>query len=129
MSTKIHATCDALGNPTSFHLTPGHHHDLKGADVLLPKIEAHYLLADRAHQAQKRVREVMALQGTQVVIPSEVNARKKKDYDSDLYKRRHLIENLWLKLKNFRAIATRYDKTQQKFLGAIYLAAITIWLN
>ena len=129
MSTKIHVTCDALGDPTCFHLTPGHHHDLKGADVLMPNIKAEYLIADRAYQAQRRVREVLTAKGIEVVIPYKVNAKEKKTYDLDLYKRRHLIENLWLKLKNFRAIATRYDKTKQNFLGAIHLEAITIWLN
>lgn len=57
MSTKIHATCDALGNPTGFHLTAGQAHDLEGADVLLPEIEAEAVLADKAYDADERVRK------------------------------------------------------------------------
>ncbi len=52
-----------------------------------------------------------------------------RDFDRDLYKARHLIENFFAKLKQFRAIATRYDKTERNFLAAIHLAAAAIWLN
>ena len=57
MSTKIHATCDALGNPTSFHLTPGQAHDLDGADALLPSLQAEALLAYKAYDADARVQD------------------------------------------------------------------------
>ena len=63
------------------------------------------------------------------VIPSKLNRTTKRDYDKDLYKARHLIENFFAKLKQYRALATRYDKLKVNFLGAIYLAATVIWLN
>ena len=129
MSTKIHATCDALGNPTGFHLTAGQAHDLQGADVLLENLEAGELLADKAYDAQERVRDVLANKGCEAVIPSKSNRKNPKPHDKELYKARHLIENFFAKLKQYRAIATRYDKTARNFLGAIYLAASIVWLN
>ena len=111
MSTKIHATCDALGNPTGFHLTSGQAHDLVGADELLPPLEAEALLADQADDAGQRVLERLQQKGCQAVIPPKSNRLKSRDYDRELYKARHLIENFFAKLKQYRAIATRYDKT------------------
>jgi len=64
-----------------------------------------------------------------VVIPPKTNRKVQRDYDRDLYKARHLIENFFAKLKQFRAIATRYGKTARNFLAGIHLAAATIWLN
>ena len=129
MSTKINATVDALGNPTGFHLTPGQAHDLDGADVLLPNVEAGIVIADKAFDADERVREPLENAGKTAVIPPKSNRRNPRDYDKDLYKERHLIENFFCKLKQFRAIATRYDKTARNFLAAIHLAATVIWLN
>ena len=129
MSTKIYAVCDALGNPTQFHLTPGQAHDLNGADALLPNVEAEFFLADRAYDAQERVIEKLEAKGCEVVIPSTSRRNQERDYDRHLYKARHLIENFFAKLKQYRAIATRYDKRASNFLGAIHLAASVIWLN
>ena len=129
MSTKIHATADALGNPAGFLLTPGQAHDLDGADALLPAIQANILIADKAFDADKRVIEPLQNAGKTLVIPPKRNRKTRRDYDKDLYKKRHLIENFFCKLKQFRAIATRYDKTARNFLAAIHLAAAVICLN
>ena len=129
MTTKIHATADALGHPTGFHLTPGQAHDLVGADALLPGLEAEALLADKAYDADQRVIRPLEQTGTVPVIPSRSNRKTPRPYDADLYKARHLIENFFAKLKQFRAIATRYDKRAHNFLAAIHLAAAVIWLN
>jgi transposase len=67
--------------------------------------------------------------GVQSVIPPKSNRIEQRAYDEDMYKIRHLIENFFAKLKQFRGIATRYDKTASAFLGAIHLAASVIWLN
>ena len=66
--------------------------------------------------------------GKQAVIPPKANRKVQREYDKELYKARHLIENFFAKLKQFRAIATRYDKTARNFLAAIHLAAATVWL-
>jgi transposase len=100
-----------------------------GADRLLPHLKADQLIADKAYDADKRVIEPLQQAGKGSVIPPKANRRQPRDYDKDLYKARHLIENFFAKLKQFRAIATRYDKTARNFLAAIYLVAAVIWLN
>ena len=62
------------------------------------------------------------------MIPPRSNRKEPRSYDKHLYKERHLVENFFARLKQYRAIATRYDKTARNFLGAIYLAAAVIWL-
>src|SRR4028119_1591131 len=103
-------------------------HDLAGADALLPDMEAEALIADRAFDADARVLEPLAAAGKAAIIPPRQRRRQKRDYDRHLYKARHLIENFFAKLKQFRGIATRYDKTARNFLAAIHLAAAYVWL-
>jgi transposase len=129
LSTKIHATVDALGNPTGFYLTPEQASDLDGADVLLKDLAAQTLVADKAYDAQARVVEPLIQSGKAVVIPCLRTRKVQRGYDRHLYKARHLIENFFARLKQYRAIATRYDKTSTCFLGAIHLAAAVAWLN
>jgi transposase len=129
LSTKIHALVDALGNPVGFFLTGGEAHDLVGADHLLPSMQADILIADKAFDADDRVIAQLAAAGKAAVIPPKANRKVSRDYDRDLFKARHLIENFFARLKQFRAIATRYDKTKQNFLAAVHLTAAVIWLN
>ena len=129
LSTKIHTLVDALGNPVALFLSGGQEHDLLGADHLIPTMQARTLIADKAFDADVRVLEPLAAAGKQAVIPSKANRLIPRNLDRDLYKARHLIENFFAKLKQFRAIATRYDKTARNFLAGVHLAAITIWLN
>jgi transposase len=129
LSTKIHALVDALCNPTGFALAPGQAHDLEGAEALLPDLAAGILIADKAFDAQERVIAPLEQAGTMVVIPPRANRKNPRPYDRDLYKAWHLIENFFAKLKQHRAIATRYDKRAVRFLAAIHLAAAVIWLN
>lgn len=109
-------------------MTPGEAHDLEGADALLPQIEAEAFLADRAYDADKRVRQRLYDHGIEAVIPPKKNRLEQIDYDRDLYKSRHLIENFFAKLKQYRAIATRFDKRAHNFLGAVFMAAAISWL-
>jgi transposase len=129
LSTKIHATTDALGNPTAFHLTGGQASDLAGADALLPGVNAATVIADKGYDAEARVLAPLREAGREAVIPPKRNRTVQREYDADLYEARHLIENFFCKLKQFRAIATRYDKTARNFLAAVYLAATVILLN
>jgi transposase len=129
LSTKIHAECDALGNPTRFYLTEGQAHDLEGSDQFLENFQAEALLADKAFDADERVIQKLESQGKEAVIPPKSNRKNPRAYDKELYKARHLIENFFAKLKQYRAIATRYDKLANTFLGAIYLASAVVWLN
>ena len=128
LSTKIHALLDALGRPLALLLTPGQAHDLVGADALLPQMTATLLIADRAFDADKRVLHPLAAAGKSAVIPPRPNRVRPRDFDRERYKARHLIENFFCRLKQFRAIAARYDKTANNFLAAVYLASATIGL-
>lgn len=129
LSSKIHALVDALGNPVRFLLTPGQAHDLEGTDAFLPELRAGALLADRAYDADARVIVPLLAAGKTPVIPCVPGRTRPRPYDRELYKERHLVENFFCKLKQFRAIATRYDKRATNFLAGIYAAAILIWLN
>jgi transposase len=129
LSTKIHATVDALGNPTGFVLTPGQACDLEGADALLPTLEAPMVIADKGYDADERVLRPLAQAGKTAVIPPKANRKNQREYDRDLYQARHLVENFFCHLKQFRAIATRYDKTARNFLAAVYATATTILLK
>ena len=120
---------DALGNPTGFHLTGGQASDLAGADELLPEVAAATLIADKGYDAEARVLGPLREAGKVAVIPPKRNRQDQRAYDPHLYRARHLIENFFCKLKQFRAIATRYDKTKRNFLAAVYLAAAAILLN
>ncbi len=73
--------------------------------------------------------EPLQAAGKTAVIPPDADRKHPRAYDRDLYQARHLIENFFGKLKQFRAIATRYDKRAVNFLAAVHLAAILIWLN
>lgn len=92
-------------------------------------MDAHTIIADKAFDADERVIEPLRKTGKTIVIPPKSNRTVTCTYDEDLYKARHLIENFFAKLKQCRAIATRYDKRAANFLGAIYLAASITWLN
>lgn len=129
LSTKIHATVDALGLPTGFYLTPGQNCDLDGADVLLQDLEVDTLLADKGYDADERVIKKLTTEGKTAVIPPKKNRKEQREYDKHLYQAIHLIENFFARLKQYRAIATRYDKRKINFFGGIYLVAIVVWLN
>ena len=92
-------------------------------------MKAAALLADKAYDADKRVIEPLLAAGKTPVIPSVSGRTCKRAYDRDLFKERRLIENFFCRLKQFRAIATRYDKRAVNFLAGVYAAACLILLN
>lgn len=120
---------DALGNPTGCALTGGQPSDLTGADELVPQIAAATVIADKGYDAEARVLGPLREAGKTPVIPPKRNRAEQREYERDLYRARHLIENFFCKLKQFRAIATCYDKTRRNFLAAVYAAAAVILLN
>jgi len=129
LSTKIHALVDTYGRPIKFLLTAGQAHDLNGADAFLPGLQASFLLADRTFDADERVIAPLRAAGITAVIPPKATRSNPRDYDRERYKERHYVENFFCKLKQFRAIATRYDKRAINFLAGVYAAAIFVWLN
>ena len=90
-------------------------------------MQADTLIADKAFDAQERVIDPLIAAGKTAVIPPKANRKLTRDYDRDLFKARHLIENFFARLKQYRAIATRYDKTARNFLAGVCLAAVLIW--
>jgi len=110
-------------------LTQGQASDLRGFDSLNGTIVSEVVIADKAYDADKRVREVLASQGKVAVIPPKSNRVDPCEYDKELYKKRHKIENCFSRLKDFRGIATRYDKTARNFLAGIHFAASILWIN
>ena len=108
---------DALSNPTGFYLTPGQSHDLEGADVLLKDTPGQIVIADKAYDAQTRVVQPLLDKGKEVVIASRSTSKQPREYDLHLYEERYLVENFFARLKQYRAIATRYDKTARNLSG------------
>lgn len=102
---------------------------MAGADVLLEELAAEALLADKGYDAHGRVIQRLESAGKKPVIPPKRNRLEPREYDRELYKAWHLIETFFARLKQYQAIATRYDKLAESFLGAIYLAATVVWLN
>ena len=86
-------------------------------------------LRDRVGAGGGATTNAVSKAGKTAVIPPKRNRVIRRSHDQELYKERHLIENFFCKLKQFRAITTRYDKTARHFLAAIYLASTVIWLN
>jgi transposase len=125
MTTKILALTDALGNLVRFVLLPGQRYDTVGLPPLLDGIEFGALIADQAFDSDAIVADLDA-RGAKVVIAQHPRRTKPLTIDKDMYKWRHLIENFFCKLKEFKRIAMRSDKTDQSFEAMIYLAAAAI---
>ena len=91
-------------------------------------IDAEVLLADKGYDTDAIVEAAISA-GMQVVIPPKKNRKEQREYDRDLYKLRHLVENAFLLLKRWRGIATRYAKNTASFLAAVQIRCIALWLN
>jgi len=128
LSTKIHALVDALGNPIKFTLTPGQQHDITQAEVLLKDIQGANILADKAYYSIKLI-TMMESQSCTAVIPSKKNSKHPREIDLHIYKERHLIENFFSKIKHFRRVFSRFDKTIANYLGFINFAGALIWMR
>ena len=129
LTTKIHAVTDARGLPITLKLTAGQAHDGRSAGVMLATVgPGQSLLADAAYDSN-RLRDHLAGVGAMAVIRPISRRRSPPPLDRSAYKRRNRIERIFAKLKNFRAVATRYEKHDANFLALVKLAAIRIWLR
>ena len=128
MTSKIMALTDALGNLIDFRLLPGQAHDLRGTAALIDGLSCGHLLADRAFDANW-LREALSEAKIEAVIPPKSNRRFPAEFDKETYKWRHLIENFFQKIKEYRGIATRFCKTDTSYTALISLAAIVIRLK
>jgi len=127
LSTKINIAVDALGNPLRFILTPGQVHDSKQSEALIEGFDFDKLLADKGYDSD-RFRLVIAAAGAEAVMPSNGSRAQAIPYDKVIYKERNLVERFFCKIKQFRRIATRYEKTAVSFSGMLCLVAAMIWL-
>jgi len=127
-TSKIHALADHLGRPVAFTLTPGNIADISVAKDLIETVPTpQRLLADKAYDADS-LRNWLKARRVQAVIPSNATRRTPYPLDRIAYKRRNLIERLFCRLKDWRRIATRYDRTARNFLSALALAAtLSFW--
>jgi transposase len=125
LTTKIGALLDALGNLIAFVLVPGQRHDVNLVDKLMNGVACGAFLGDKAFDANK-VREFLAHNGAEAVIPPRKGTKGADSYDREKYKWRHLIENFFCRIKAFRRIATRYEKTDTCFAAMIYAVNILI---
>ncbi|MBL0319530.1 MAG: IS5 family transposase [Alphaproteobacteria bacterium] len=129
-TTKIHIAADAHGNPIDFQITGGEVHDAKVADKIIGKIGvADHFIADKGYDSEA-IRAQAKEARMNPVIPRKSNSKKPNpEFDSYLYKLRHLVENLFARMKHFRSIATRFEKLARNFKARLFLACTFIWIS
>ncbi|MGH6892743.1 MAG: IS5 family transposase [Dongiaceae bacterium] len=126
-NTKIHAIADAKGRLLSILLTGGEAHDCPIAERLIRRNKAaKKLLGDKAYDSAQ-LREWLEDRGTKAVIPNKSNRKQPFSFNKKSYKERRRIENAFCRLKDFRRIATRYDRLARNFLASICLVAALVW--
>ena len=129
LTTKIHARVDAKGRPLCLLISPGEVRDVSCAEALLQGLEQRaVIIADKGYDAD-RVRSYIRAQGAIPNIPNRSNRKKKYRWKKVLYRERNHVERFFNKLKQFRRIATRYDKLGATFFAFIKIAAMRIWLR
>jgi transposase len=137
LTTKIHALVDAKGRPLRLLITPGQTHDTQGAAVLLNDLRRKsVVIADKGYDADW-IRAYIRAQGAKANIPNTASRKRRRyrwqkqlyRWQKQLYRERNLIERFFNKLKQFRRVATRYDKLGAAFFAFIQLAAVRIWLR
>lgn len=125
MTTKILALTDALGNLVDFRLMPGQAHDLRETALLIEGLSCGSFLGDRAFDADW-LRKMLVDKGIAPIIPPKSNRRFPAKFDMHMYKARHLIENYFQKIKEFKRIAMRACKTDESFTAMISIVATVI---
>ena len=128
-TTKVHVLTDTVGRPFALTLTPGNVSDITVAPALLARAQgARYVLADKGYDADA-FRRTLRQAGAVPVIPGRATRKRRIVYDKARYRERHLIENAFCRIKDFRRVATRYDKLAANFLSAVALATlVAFWL-
>ena len=129
LNSKLHAVCDGLGRPIMMLLTEGQMSDHNGAFLLLSALpRAKELLADKGYDSDW-FRAALIAQGITPCIPPRKNRKVQYHYDKELYRQRHKIENVFGRIKDWRRVATRYDRCAHTFMSAISIAAtVCYWL-
>ncbi|MBC9248438.1 IS5 family transposase [Paracoccus sp. 11-3] len=128
LSTKLHMAVRGLGCPVRFALTAGQKGDAPQAENLIAGLPAEIVMADTAYDSDA-LRRTISDKGAIAVIPNNPSRASKYPLDHDLYAQRYLIECCFSKLKQFRRVATRYEKTARNYLAVITIAAIVLWIR
>ena len=126
--TKIHAAVNGLGLPVKLVLTPGQAADVTQAETLLEEIPIEVVIGDKGYDSQRLV-DTIERRGGEAVIPSRKTNTQPREYDREHYKDRNLGERFWNKLKHYRRVATRYEKTARNFLAFVHVASIMLLLQ
>ena len=126
MSTKINARVDGRGLPVRIVLLPGQASDKAAAPALIEGMPASDLVADRGYDARAII-DLVAAAGGRAHIPTCRDRKLQRSVEPALYRRRNLVERFFNKLKHFRRIATRYEKTARNFLAAVLIASTRLW--
>ena len=124
----MHLAVDAHGMPVRAIITEGTTADCTQASALIEGLTAEYLLADKGYDTNDMISQAIA-QGMKPVIPAKKSRTAAREYDKELYRLRHLVENAFLHLKRWRGIATRYAKNTASFLAAVQIRCIVLWAN
>lgn len=124
----MHVCCDALGNPRRIILSPGQSSDHLQAEALLGDDKPGAVVADKGYDSSNFA-QIVEKSGAEVVIPSRSNAKQPRQVDWNLYKDRNKIERFFNRIKHYRRVATRYEKTASCFLAFLHLTAAMILLK
>ena len=127
-TSKIHAKVDALGNPLKFIITPGQRNDITQAEHLVNGVDGSIVIADKGYDSSA-FRELLAKQNCTAVIPSRSNRKEPYEYDEYIYQERHAVECFFGKIKHFRRIFSRFEKSAKSFLSFLSFVGAIIWLR
>jgi transposase len=127
-STKLHVVVDGLGNPLRLRVTAGQRHESTQAEALLEGFAFERVIADRGYAGQALIDLLLAAQ-IEPVIPLHQRAKQPRDYDTWLYRERHLVECFINKIKHFRRVFSRFDKLARRYLGFLHLTGVLVWLR
>ena len=129
LTTKVHTVVDAKGLPIRYELSPGQAHDSTMVEAMLADLPPYsFLLADKAYDAEW-IRELIEDREAVAIIPDRKGTKNTHAFSKPLYRLRNRIERCFNKLKQFRRIATRYEKLVPNFLAMIKIAIVRIWLR
>jgi transposase len=126
--TKLHGGFNGLGQPVDLILTPGQASDVGQAEALLGDHEPEAVVADRGYDKKALVEEIES-RGAEAVIPTQKNRAEQREVDRHLYRERNVCERFWAQAKQFRRVATRYEKKAANFLAFAWVAALTVMMK
>lgn len=126
--TKIHGGFDGLGHPVELLLTAAQESDIAQAEALLADHEPEAVIADKGYDKKALVEEIER-RGAEAVIPTQRNRKEQREVDPHLYRERNLCERFWSKVKQYRRVATRYEKKAVNYLAFVKLAAMMVMLK